>query len=211
MLGEAFEFTRDALVEKWMKWLILIVGTIIFPILFGYILRIFRGERSSPDTDDLGGLFIDGLKLFVVLLIWAIPAIIVGLIFFGGSFMLLISGSTSAAMAGIGAALLGVPILIIVEIVVALFETIGVVRFARTESFGEAFNFSAILTHIGRIGWGPYIIALIVVDVILGVIVSVLNLIPILGQIILLIIAPAIAIFAARYVTLIYDSAPAPA
>lgn len=211
MLVDAFEYTKEALIDKWMRWLILIVGTIIFPILFGYMLRIYRGERRAPDTDDIGGLFIDGVKLFIVQLLWAIPIIIVLLIFFGGSIMLMISGSDSAIWAGMGTMLLGIPILIIVGIVVSLFEMIGVVRFARTDSFGEAFNFSAILEHIGRIGWVPYIIALIVLDVVVGIIVSVLNVIPILGQIILIIIAPAIAIFATRYVTLLYDSAPAPA
>jgi hypothetical protein len=30
---------------------------------------------------------------------------------------------------------------------------------------GEAFNFSAIVATIGRIGWGPYIVALIFVGV----------------------------------------------
>ena len=51
----------------------------------------------------------------------------------------------------------------------------GAVRFARTDSFGEAFNFSAILAHIGRIGWGPYIVALIVLMVVIGVINAVLS------------------------------------
>ena len=85
------------------------------------------------------------------------------------------------------------------------------VRFARTDSFGEAFNFSAILAHIGRIGWGSYLLALIVLMAVIFVISFVLGIIPVIGWLISIVIGPAISIFAARYITLLYDSAPAPA
>jgi hypothetical protein len=211
MLGDALDYTQEALVGKWMRWLILIIGTIIFPIILGYTLRIYRGEPQPPDPHDWVTLFIDGLKLFVVELIWAIPVIIVLLIFFGGAVALMTSGSNSATAAGIGTMLIGIPILIVVAIIVALFATMGAVRFARTDSFGEAFNFSAILAHIGRIGWGSYILALIVLMAVLFVISFVLGIIPVIGWLISIVIGPALSIFAARYVTLLYDSAPAPA
>ncbi|MEN6342057.1 MAG: DUF4013 domain-containing protein [Methanospirillum sp.] len=211
MLGDALDYTQEALVGKWMRWLILLIGTIIFPIILGYTLRVYRGEPRPPDPRDWVGVFVDGIKLFVVELIWAIPVIIVLLIFFGGAIALMTSGSNAATAAGIGTMLIGIPILIIVAIVVALFATMGAVRFARTDSFGEAFNFSAILAHIGRIGWGHYILALIVLMVIIGVISFVLGIIPIIGWIISIVIGPAISIYAARYMTQLYDSAPAPA
>jgi hypothetical protein len=211
MIGDAFEYTKDALVGKWMRWLILIIGSIIFPILLGYTLRVYRGDRSPPEPEDWIGVFIDGIKLFIVELIWAIPLIIVGVIFFGGAVAMMMTGSDAAAMAGVGTMLLGLPILLIVGIVVALFATIGGIRFARTDSFGEAFNFSAIREHIGRIGWGFYIISLIVLMVVIAVVSFVLGIIPIIGWLLSIVIGPAISIFAARYITLLYDSAPAPA
>jgi hypothetical protein len=211
MLGDSFEYVEEALVGKWMRWLILLVGTIIFPIILGYTILIYRGEPRPPEPRDWLSVFIDGIKLFIVELIWAIPVIIVLLIFFGGAVALMMSGSDTATAAGIGTMLIGIPILLIVTIVVALFATMGAVRFARTDSFGEAFNVSAILAHIGRIGWGHYIIALIVVMFVVGVISFVLAIIPVIGWLISIIIGPAISIFAARYITLLYDSAPAPA
>ena len=39
----------------------------------------------------------------------------------------------------------------------------------------------------------------------------VLGIIPVIGWLISIVIGPAISIFAARYITLLYDSAPAPA
>jgi hypothetical protein len=211
MLGDSFEYTKEALVDRWMRWLILLIGTIIFPIILGYTLRVYRGERRPPDPQDWVAVFIDGLKLFVVELIWAIPVIIVGLVFFGGAFAMMMSGSDAAAAAGVGTMLIGIPILLVVTLVVALFAAMGAVRFARTDSFGEAFNISAILAHIGRIGWGSYIIALVVLMAVLIVISSVLGIIPVIGWLISFVIGPALSIFGARYVTLLYDSAPAPA
>ena len=68
-------------------------------------------------------------------------------------------------MAAIGTMLVGLLVVFVLAIIIALFEMIGIVRFARTGSIGEAFNFSAILATIGKIGWVPYIIALVVLMV----------------------------------------------
>ena len=211
LLGDSFEYTKEALVDKWMRWLILLIGTIIFPIILGYTLLVYRGERTPPDPQDWVAVFIDGIKLFIVELIWAIPVIIVGLLFFGGAFAMMASGSDAAAAAGVGTMLIGIPILLVVTLVVALFAAMGAVRFARTDSFGEAFNIRAILTHIGRIGWGTYILALVVLMAVFIVISGVLGIIPVIGWIISIVIGPALSIFGARYITLLYDSAPAPA
>ena len=210
MLGDALDYVKAALLDNYMRWLILIIGTIIFPIVMGYGLRIYRGARTPPETDDLVGLFVDGIKLFIVQFIWAIPVIIVGVIFMGSSAALLMSGSDAAAAAGAGGLFVGGLIMFVVAIIIALFSTIAGVRFARTDSFGEAFNFRAILEHIGRIGWGPYVIALVILMVVIGVVNAVLGVIPILGWILTIILAPAFSIFASRYITQIYDSVTAP-
>lgn len=211
MVNDAFEYTKEALVDKWMRWLILIVGTIIFPISFGYILLIARGGRSPPDPEDWVSVFIDGIKLFIVGLIWLLPVIIISALLFGSALALFFTGgSDSAFMALAAASIIGVPLLFVFYVLAWVFIPISAVRFARTDSFGEAFNFSAILAHIGRIGWGNYIIALIVLFVI-QVIFGVLRAIPFLGVIIWLVLAPAFFIFAARYITMIYDSSPVPA
>ena len=214
MLGDSFEYSKEGLMGKWVKWLLLIIISII-PIvnfiMFGYLMEIFRGARTAPELNDYGRLFVDGFKLFLVGLIYSIPLIVLYVILFGASFALMVSGSSTAAAAGFGTMMIGMLIVFVLGLVIALFEVIGTIRLARTDSIGEAFDFSAILAHIGRIGWGAYVIALVVVVVAIGIIELVLSIIPILGWLLLLILMPAIYIFAARYVTLLYDSAPAPA
>ena len=94
--------------------------------------------------------------------------------------------------------------------ILGLFSIIGVIRFARTAEMGEAFNISAILAHIGRIGWGNYILALIVLIIVafvLGGILAFISMIPVIGWLIQIFLGVPLALFGARYVTLIYDSA----
>jgi predicted membrane protein len=89
---------------------------------------------------------------------------------------------------------------------------IGIVRLARTGSIGEAFNFSAILATIRKIGWVPYILALIVFvvcGIIFEIIAWILMMIPFLGIILVLCLIPPWTIFIARYFSQLYDSAGA--
>lgn len=222
MIGDAFEYTRDALVGKWMRWLILAVVSlipIVNLILGGYVARIYRGARIAPEIgDDYVALWVDGLKLAIVAIIYFIPVWIVGgLLSFAGiavfpmgedpSVILSIAALGTMAIAGI--------VMFIVALAVGLIQQMALVRFARTDDFGEAFNISAILAHIGRLGWGSYILAMIVLYVMLAIFFIVLGLFTILtlglGALLFLVIAPPVAIFVGRYLTLIYDSAPAPA
>jgi len=208
-LNDSLEYAKDAVWEKWVRWLLLIISTIIFPLILGYELEVYRGKKPAPEPADWGKLFIDGIKLFIIQLIYAIPVLLVALIFIGGGALMAMSGSPGAVVAAVGSIIIGVLITVIVAIIIGLFEAMGVVRFARTGLMGEAFNFNAILDRIGKIGWGSYILALIVVFVVAFIIAGILSLIPLIGGLLVIIVAPALAIFVARYITLIYDSVPA--
>ncbi|MCP1716179.1 hypothetical protein J2T58_002055 [Methanocalculus alkaliphilus] len=208
MLGDSFEYVKEGLVGKWMKWILLIVSTIIFPLLYGYIVRVYRAEGPAPELEDWGGLFIDGIKLLIINIIYVIPVFIVALIFgVGAALTGMAMGTPNAAMAG--GAMIGLLAVMIVFIIIGLIMPFGWIRFARTGSIGEAFNFSAIFGHIGKIGWVEYIIALLILAVVITVVQFVLGIIPVLGLFLLFILAPAFAIFSARYLTIIYDSVPA--
>ena len=123
----------------------------------------------------------------------------------------------TAAMTGLASAGILAVIMIIVAIIIALISPIGIIRFARTGKFGEAFNFGEIFATIKKIGWLSYILALIIVAIVVGIPVLVLWVIlialiialPIIGVviagIILLIVLPIIAVFEARYFTQVYE------
>ncbi|MCJ7742536.1 MAG: DUF4013 domain-containing protein [Methanoregula sp.] len=213
MVGDSFEYAKEAVVGKWNKWLMLIIATILLALpLMGYAMKVLRGEKPAPEVADWGTLFIDGIKAWIVSLIYAIPIIIVGFIVAGASAAAFISGNYSAMMAAFGAMALGGLVIFVLGIIIVVFEVIGIVRFARTGSIGEAFNMSAILATINKIGWVPYIIALIVlmiVAIIIAIIVGILMMIPILGIIIYICLIAPITLLFMRYICLLYDSAGA--
>ena len=211
MLGESFEYAQEGLVGKWMKWLLLLVATILLSLpLLGYALKVLRGEKPSPEVNDWGTLFIDGIKYAVIVIIYAIPLIIIAAVAAAPLVLAVITGNQAAFLAAIGSFLVGLLVLVIVAIIIALFVCFGVIRFARTGSMGEAFNFSAILATIGRIGWVSYILALIILFIIIGIGEAILSAIPFIGQLLLFLITPFIVLFEARYMCQLYDSAGPP-
>lgn len=222
MLGDSLGYAKDGLVGHWKRWILLIISTIIFPLMMGYTMEIWRGKKPAPEPEQWGKLFIDGLKLLVAGIVYAIPVILIILVFGGFA---LIGAFQKAAMSGdpnyftthtnelmplFAGFMVGLLIAIVVAIIIGLFSTVGFVRMARTDRFGEAFNFGAILETIRKIGWGSYIIALIILFIVAGIIAFVLNLIsmiPFIGLILWLILLPFLIIFEARYICMVYESA----
>ena len=213
MVGESFEYAKEAVVGKWNKWVMLIIATILIGLpLAGYCLKVLRGEKPAPEVNDWGTLFIDGIKIFIIMLIYMIPAMIVLFVVVGVSALGAMRGNPTAAMAAIGGMLIGLLLFAVIALITAIFAIIGAVRFARTGNMGEAFNFSEILGTIGKIGWLPYIIALVVlvvVQIIIGIVVSIIMMIPYLGFIIYICLLSPIMLFQTRYICQLYDSAGA--
>ncbi|HVN65503.1 MAG TPA: DUF4013 domain-containing protein [Methanomicrobiales archaeon] len=206
VLNDSLEYAKDAVWEKWARWLLLIVSSIIFPLILGYELEVYRGKKPAPDPTDWAKLFIDGIKLFVIQLIYAIPTLIVLFLTIGAGVLAVRTPAQATAMWGTFT--VGIIVTLVIAFITGLFAAMGSVRFARTGRMGEAFNFSAITGRIGKIGWGSYIFALIVVFLVAGIIAFILSAIPYIGWLLMFIVAPALTIFIARYITLVYDSVP---
>jgi hypothetical protein len=212
MVSDSFAYAKDAVIGKWMQWLLLVIATILLCLpLLGYTLKVLRGEKPAPEVTGWGTLFVDGIKYVVVSIIWAIPCLI---IFFFGLFSVFaaiaLENNPEAALAALSGAAIYLVVFLILAIITGLLATIGIVRFARTGSMGEAFNFGAILEIIGKIGWGTYILAfivLIIVQVVISIITGIFNMIPVLGAIIQIVLIAPIALFEARYICQLYDAA----
>jgi hypothetical protein len=237
MLDDSFAYAKEGIWERWSRWLILIGCMIIFPLILGYMVRIYRGERPAPDPADWGALFVDGLKLLIVQVVYWAPVFLLILVAFLPFVMTLASaGIFSESFSAMsdsqterwfdshpellsqllltgGFLILLILVAIILAIFITFFSFLGVVRFARTRSVSEAFNFPALLAHIRRIGWINYIIALITISIIgyiFGMILNFFSLIPIIGIFIQLILmgifyVPFI-LFSTRFSTCVYDA-----
>ncbi|KAF5073123.1 DUF4013 domain-containing protein [Methanoculleus horonobensis] len=222
VISNSFEYTKEALVGKWMQWVILAVMALVqtftvslIPLLSGYVVRVLAGNTPAPEIDGWGKLFVDGWKMNIIALVYMIPAILVFLVLGGLS---VIAGMATTDPTAAGAAILGAMagafLAFLVAIVMAFIALFAVLRFAHTDSVGEAFNFKAIFAQIGALGWGTWIIAVIVlliVAVVYGFVVGILGAIPFLGWLIALFLNAAFAIFYARYLAQVYEEAPASA
>jgi hypothetical protein len=185
------------------------LGFILSFFISGYTVRIYRGAKQAPDFTGWTNLFVDGVKLAVVWLLWFLPIIVLAAICAIAFFSFLSAQPT--AMPNITLLLFGLLLLVVVFVsfvLVILFGILGAVRFARTGSIREGIRFSAILTKIRTIGWLSYIILLIgfiIAMVIYAVITGILSAIPFIGWVLILIINPVFMIFTARYFALVYD------
>jgi hypothetical protein len=213
ILGDSFAYAKDAVVGKWMQWLLLIIATVLLFIpLMGYSVRVFRGDRPAPLVTDWIGLFLDGIKYLVITLIYAIPSLVILAVTFGSAIIALASGETDLLVSGVEGLFFGLAIFMVVAIICGLFGMIGVIRFARTGSIGEAFNFVSIRETIGKIGWVSYILAFIVMFIVqvgIAFIFGLITAMPVVGLIIEFILIAPITIFEARYFALVYEQGDA--
>jgi hypothetical protein len=213
MLGNSFAYAKDAVVGKWKQWLLLFIATILLCIpLFGYIMSVLRGKKPAPEVTGWGTLVTDGIRYIIVTVIYALPALIIFFVTLGSVVVEILAGNPAGVLPVLEGMMLGLVLFLVVAFICSLFGTIGVIRCARTGSMGEAFNFSAISATIGRIGWINYIIALVIMTIIqfvISLLLSFLTGIPYAGILVELIVIAPVAIFEARYLSLVYDEAGA--
>ena len=191
-------------------------GLLLSFIVSGYLVRVYRGTTPPPRFDSWCSLYLDGIKLAIVGFLWFVPALIIfvaalAFMFFG------VHGSASMGTM-MGAGFILILIGLIVLVITCLYAVLGSVRFARTGSMREGLRFSAITGTIQAIGWGAYILALVIMMVLVilaSLVISLFALIPFAGWVIQLVLTPIISVFSARYISRVYDhsvpQAPAPA
>ncbi len=212
VLNDSLEYAKDAVWGKWVRWVLLLVSTIIFPLIMGYLAGDAPGKETGPRTRGLGQALHRRAEIPRDRHYLCDPHPYRGdhlhrsaaFTYFSSGVM----GAHTGLLASGGLFAIGILLAIIVTFIVGLIEVSGIVRFARMGSMGEAFNFNAILAQIGKIGWGSYILSLIVLAIVLGDHRFILLLIPVVGWFIAFVVTPPLAIFAFRFIALLYDSAP---
>ena len=224
ILSNASEFVKNGLIDKWKRWILLIILSIIqiftiniVPLFSGYLVRVYGTEGdTAPEVDQYGKLFIDGWKLNIVTILYMIPALIVALFFGVIAILPLIfgelSGGKMAEASGLLLGSIGILIAFIIFILITLVMNMGFVHFSRSGHMMDAFSIGSITAKIQEgIGWGSYILMWIIVWIlmlILAIILLGLTMIPVLGWIVGLIIAPLWSVFIAKIYCNIYDNRP---
>lgn len=180
----------DWIVTVLIGGFMLLLSFLLIPafIAYGYLLRAIRsnlaGEPEPPTFGDWGELIVDGLKVFVIGIIYMIVPLIVMFVTVGGFLAGIATGSEAGAAAGLGTLLLGMLATFVLALVFGYFAVVGIVNFANEDRFGAAFDVGT-LTDVGINGdfAVPWLVS---VGVFLGVsiIVGALNIIPGLGALV---------------------------
>ena len=170
-IGSAFTYMFED--ENWIKK-ILIGGIIsLVPIVnfaaMGYVVEVIRNVRDGrptplPEWDQFGQMWMSGLWLFLIFLVYSIPIIILACI----------SGIATAAMGtaleGASAEAVGGTMGIVSTclsclmglwgLVIGVLSPAIVIRFAETGQFNSAFQFGEVFSLV-KVNVGSYVIALI--------------------------------------------------
>lgn len=50
-LRSSISFAHDALFGRWIRWIMLVIGSFVFPIMYGYTVRIMRGIEPAYEEE----------------------------------------------------------------------------------------------------------------------------------------------------------------
>lgn len=146
-------------------------------IVIGYgakIIKLGDAIEEPPEIESYGEAFIEGLKvLFAIIIYSIIPGIIAGFSIGVG-----LLTNPSAWMQGAffpsiffrATVALGLTVAFLVGFLFAVFGAMGILHMIKTGDFGKIFAFSEILELIDKVGWGKYLIWLLMMFVINSVI-----------------------------------------
>ncbi|MDO5847670.1 MAG: DUF4013 domain-containing protein [Methanocorpusculum sp.] len=193
----------------------------LVPIFQGFLYRLIRTDKF-PKAGNQTALFFSGWRVNIVCLFYAIPLVIIYLLF--ATLYLLLEGKFTgfAGVFPVGNALIDTVVFIIyaalmliVLIIVSLFAVISLVHVARGASFRYAFSIKNSMRMIKQIGWYNYLLCLvlcaipilILTVIFLGIGISVSGAAAagfiVVGVYIFLLIP--LIIFCCRYITKVYD------
>ncbi|MEM2876220.1 MAG: DUF4013 domain-containing protein [Candidatus Bathyarchaeia archaeon] len=205
-IGNAFEYAKGLFKDLGRLVIIIILNLIpiVNFIVTGYYAKCIKEtpeSASPPQLTDYGYLWIQGVKVFVVALIYMIvPLALIMFMYlsFGISAVFFPAALVNWALfASIG--LIGIVLAFIASLLLAM----GLVNMVKKDDFGKAFAIHEILEIIRNVGWGSYIVWILVLFIIAGIL-GLIGIIPFVGWLITLIISPAYGVFAARSATLVY-------
>jgi len=178
-------------------------------IFLGYCSKILKegpAKDEPPKFENFGELFGNGLKIFIVGLLWALlPIIILVLAFALAAPWYWIGGGLGFARLGV-TLIIAILIALLAGICVGIFGVIGVLLTAKTGEIAKGFSFQQIMAVINSVGFANHVIWVVVAAIIVFI-VGLLGTVPLIGWLIALVVSPLLATFLVRAATLFYSDA----
>jgi hypothetical protein len=191
-LSDSYKYTVK-LFRDIVRLVILIILNIIPIVNFivsGYFARVVKESPKAdapPPLEKYGELWVSGAKIFIVTLVYMI--IPIGLISVGlaSSILGAFSPLRGLGVVGIVVAVIGIILAFLVSIVTLM----GIAHMSKTGKLGDAFDFSR---------------AWLIVIFVIGLVLSGISLIPLVGWILALIISPVFLVFVGRSASIVYEA-----
>ena len=157
-------------------------------LAYGYMVRVMRSrlarEPDLPEFSDWGTLLVDGVKVWIIGLVYLLIPLIVAGVTIGGSIMSMATGTESGAAIGLAGLFGGLFVSFLLAVIFWYLAVASIVNFARTDSFGAAFDVETIKSVIFNSNYATGWAIGLVVIIAAGIIGGLLNAIPLLGFII---------------------------
>ncbi|PSQ41431.1 hypothetical protein BRD14_06445 [Halobacteriales archaeon SW_5_68_122] len=189
-IGDAVTYPMES--DDWLKTVLIGGAMLLFSFLlipafvaYGYMIRAMQasleGEPEPPSFGDWGGLIVDGLKVFIIGVVYFLVPLAAMVLTVGGAALAVFTGSEAGAAAGAGTLLFGMLATFVLALVFGYFAAVGLVNFAREERFGAAFDVG-VVKSVGLDGdfAVPWLVS-VGVFLAVSIVTSVLNIIPGLG------------------------------
>ncbi len=158
-IGKSFTFVFDD--PDWIKKLVIGGFVAMIPVVnfaaMGYIAKLVRAVSDNPDAplpewDNFGDYFSDGFKVIVGLLVYALPAILLMLVFMvimaaAGGFSDNFNSDTGSALLGGGMFLLQC-VIFIYALAISIVIPAAFARFAEVGTIGSMLRFGEIFRFI---------------------------------------------------------------
>jgi hypothetical protein len=216
-LNQAAQYT-GSIFQRIGDLLILLIVSIIPIVNFialGYYARIIRDNPSSRNTPKLErymDMFIEGLKIFAVTLIWAIIiAIIAVVIAIPFIALAAFTALTDPAMFLSAGWILAFGSFFVIAGIIAfllgIIAFMGIIHMIKKDSFGKAFAFGEIFGMIGKIGWLRYLAFFVVFFVASAIVAAISGGLGPAGWIIGALLSVLLGLFFSRTIGLLYDNA----
>jgi hypothetical protein len=180
---DALRYAAAAMTASLKRAVLLLLATLLLIPLSGYLVRVLKGADPAPEVSDWAGLLMDGIKLILIIVLYAIPAV---------ALLILLYRSYNDN--------LGIAIVILFLYLLPS----GILRFARTGSVASAFGVRHVIGqifHIGLIAYTGFFLLWVVLNI--GIIF--VYRVPYAGLVLMVMLIPPLALFEARYLALLYD------
>lgn len=179
--------TDDWIVTVLIGGIAILFSFLIVPwfLVAGYLVRDLRAGMEAaedpPVFDEWDALLKEGFVAAVIGFIYQFIPILVFVVFVGGSVLAFLTGSDAGAGAGVLGLFAGLFISWVLAIAFGYVGVAGIANYAREGTFGAGFDFDvirdAVTSRDYAVAWA-YVIGLFIV---VGIVDSVLNAIPLLG------------------------------